>query len=52
MTGELFFNGLTADEQLSAGQYIEKMCGFIQQGRATTQHDTAEEHRTQGRTVL
>ena len=32
VTGELYFNGLTADEQLAAGQYIEKMCGFIQQG--------------------
>ena len=32
VTGELYFNGLTADEQLAAGQYIEKMCGLIAQG--------------------
>ncbi len=32
VTGELYFNGLTADEQLAAGQYIEKLCGLIAQG--------------------
>jgi len=32
VSGELYFDGLTADEQLTAGRYIEKLCGFIQQG--------------------
>ena len=32
VTGELYFNGLTAQEQLAAGQYIEKLCGLISQG--------------------
>ena len=51
VTGELYFNGLTADEQLAAGQYIEKMCGFIQQGRThriTTQHNTTQHRVRQG----
>ena len=38
VTGELYFNGLTADEQLAAGQYIEKLCGFIQQGQTDHKH--------------
>jgi hypothetical protein len=32
VTGDLWYNGLTADEQLKAGQYIEKLCGLVAQG--------------------
>ena len=32
VTGDLWYNGLTADEQLQAGAYVEKLCALISQG--------------------
>jgi len=32
VTGDLWYNGLTADEQLRAGQYVEKLCALVAQG--------------------
>ena len=32
VTGELWYNGLTADEQLRAGAYVEKLCALVAQG--------------------
>ena len=32
VTGDLWYNGLTADEQLKAGRYVEKLCALVAQG--------------------
>ena len=32
VTGDLWYNGLTADEQLKAGVYVEKLCALVAQG--------------------
>ena len=32
VTGDLYYNGLTADEQLKAGVYVEKLCALVAQG--------------------
>ena len=32
VTGDLWYNGLSADEQLQVGQYVEKLCALVAQG--------------------
>ena len=32
VSGDLWYNGLTADEQLHAGAYVEKLCALVAQG--------------------
>jgi len=32
VTGDLWYNGLTADEQLQAGFFVEKLCALVAQG--------------------
>jgi len=32
VTGDLWYNGLTADEQLKAGFFVEKLCSLVAQG--------------------